>query len=361
MEKTPLEKIKDITAAREDTATDMNLIEKEVKFDFTEVEEEKPAEIAKPVKKKKRKMVDINNINIIDKDVISRERDLKNALYGNRSAFQIVAAQSGYMAKVTPLVHKDTVNLMYSNLNRYEYKKAVYKVIYEKINGFSVGHMSFDEWLRSTSVEDIETFYYGIYCATFPNSGNFEFACPECGEGTSVKINNNTLFKTTNRNSMMKLIEKVSKEALSMDKMKEFSLIGKNSAFELDDSGIIVELRTPTLFDSLELLRVVPESTIDRDTTSVTNMLYIERILIPSKDSNGFTELRDRVELLRIIDNLSIEDAAEVQTAVFEKVDEHRITYSIKNLKCPKCGYEVKDIPVLIEDELFSQIFERTQ
>lgn len=355
-----------VTVEKEIEAKD--IIEKEVPFDFDSMskneKEAKEVEVVKeePKAKKKLKKIDVNKLSVIDKDVISKERDLRNALYGNKSAFQIIAAQSGYMAKVIPLVHKDVINLLYSNLNRYEYKKSVYKVIYDKVVAFSAGSMSFDEWLRATSVEDLETFFYGIYSATFPNEGSFSLQCPACGEDATCKINNENLIKTTDRSAMKKLIDKVSKEATTREAMQRFTLVGKTDAFELPDSKIIVELRTPSLWDSLEILRLVPESVIDRDTVSVTNMLYISRVLIPTKeDSKQYVEQSDSQELLRIIDNLSVDDAEDIQDAVFDRVDEHRITYSIKKVKCPSCGHEVDEIPLSIEDILFTLIFEKAQ
>ena len=164
------------------------------------------------------------------------------------------------MAKIIPLVHKDIISLLFSNLGRYEHKKAIFKVIYEKIAAISSERMSFEEWLRNTSVEDIETFYYGLYNATFPNEGTYTFICPNCGEERSIRIGHNNLFRTTDKAKMKKLINTVSKEAISKAAREKYSLVGKTEAFVLDDSGIIVEIRTPSLWDSLEILRVVPES-----------------------------------------------------------------------------------------------------
>lgn len=339
------------------------LIEKEVPFDFKEEETTEVPEVVKdePKKEKKIKKVDISKIVTVDNgDPISRQRDLKAALYGNRSAFQIVAAQSGYVAKITPLVNKDIVNILYSNVGRYEYKKNLFQIIYEKIAAFSVGKMSFDEWLRCTSAEDLETFYYGLYCATFPDEGKLTITCPNCGNNETVRISNLNLTKTADRKAMKKLIADVSANATSKDAMKQFSLIGKNDAFELEKSKFIVEIKTPTLWDSLELLRLVPEEIIDKDTTGLTNMLYINKLLVPN-GKGAYIECTDRQELLRIVDNLSIEDAQDLQTAVGTRMDENRITYSIKNYKCSNCGNDIKEIPLSIEDILFTLIYEKIQ
>jgi hypothetical protein len=352
-------KSKDSEEFFEEGSVDISLEDEE---DLVQAETKKEAIPAAP--KKKAKTVDLSTFTVINKNEIEKERDLTRALYGGKSAFQIVAAQSGYMAKVLPLVHKDQINLFFTNLSLYEYKKNIYKVIWEKIHDTSVGKMGWEDWLRFTSVEDLETFYYGVYSSTFPNEGVFKFTCPnpKCGAERDYKISHNNLIKTTDKEKMRLLIDEVSKNATTIEKMKNYSLIGKNQALQLSESNIIVELRTPTLFDSLEILRTVPEKVVNKDAVTVTNLLYISKILIPSKDNEGvFTEEMKKSTILRVIDSLPIDDANELQNAVFDRVDENRISYSIKNLKCSECSEEVKDIPISVEDILFTLIFEKTQ
>ena len=342
-------------------------IEGSVEFVLDNLPEEEHIEVQEEVKetpRKKAKKIDISEINVVDATALDKDTDLRNAIYGGKSMFQIVAAQSGYMAKVAPLVHKDVVSLLYSNLSRYEYRKTVFKVIYDKIGAISSGKMNFETWLKSTSVEDIETFYYGIYCATFPDEGKFSFICPKCSQDRTMTIKHSNLFKTTDKAKMRKLIKDVSANSTNDEARKRYSLVGKTECYELPDSKILMEVRTPSLWDSLEILRVVPEKVIDRDTTSVTNMLYVKRFLIPTRGENlekAYTEQTNSEELLRIIDNLTIEDAAQLEAVVSERVDNHRITYSIKNVKCPSCGETSKEIPLSIEDILFSLIFEKAQ
>jgi hypothetical protein len=347
------EEVEEENAERSIGLDDMFKSEKEI--------EEIKAEPEKEKIKKKAKVVDLNKLTIVNKNEMDKERDLRQALFNNKVAFQIVAAQSGYMAKVSPLVHKDLVNILYGNLGRYEYKKSIYKVIFDKIFDFSVGKFNFEEWLKNTSVEDMETFYYGVYSSTFPNEGTFRYTCSKCDHEHDYKVNHANLIKTTDRDHMKKLIDEVSRNSTSVEKMREYSLIGKNQAVQLSESGLIIELRTPSLFDSLEILRTVPEKTIEKDAISVTNMLYINKVLIPSKDGTGYAEEYNKQAILRVIDNLPIEDASELQSSVYDRVDENRITYSIKNIKCSECSHEEKDIPISIEDILFTLIFEKAQ
>jgi hypothetical protein len=144
--------------------------------------------------------------------------------------------------------------------------------------------------------------------------------------------------------------------------MVKYSLINKTEGFELEDSKIIMELRTPTLWDLLEIFRTIPESVIDRDEDSVNCMLFIKRFLIPIRTEEGikYTEQTDGQEILRIIDNLSIDDSTRLKNSLALREDSNKISYSIKNLKCSQCSKEVKDTPISIEDILFTLIFEKT-
>jgi hypothetical protein len=322
-------------------------------------EYEAEEEIVKEIKK-----VDPSKLKVINKNAIDKERDITRALYGGKSTFQVVAAQSGYMAKVLPLVHKDQVNLYYNNLSFYEYKKAVYRVIWEKIQDTSVGKLNWEEWLRSTAVEDLETLFYGIYSSTFPNEGSFRVSCPnpECGEDHEYKVNHSNLIRTADKDKIRKLIDDVSKNSTTIEKMKEFSLIGKNEAVELGESKIVVEIRTPSLFDSLEILRTVPEKTINKDVLTITNLLYVDKMYIPTKDDKSvYVDESNRQTILKIIDSMPINDAKDLQVAVLERVENNRISYSIKNIKCPTCAHETKEVPISVEDVLFTLIFEKTQ
>ena len=342
-----------------------DVIETTVPFNFDEASDKTKVSatelITEAVKPKEAKKIDLNSLNIVDTIATEKEKDLRIALYGSKSAFQVVAAQSGYMAQIAPLVHKDIISLMTSNLSRYERQKAIYKVMYDKLVNISCGKLSFEEWLKCTSSGDIESLYYGLYCSTFPGLGTFTFECPDCEEQTTMKIDNANLVKTANNDKMKKLINKVSKNVLSKEEMRKYSLIGKYEGYKLTDSGIVMEVRTPSLWDVLDMLQKVPEKLIDRDATSAEYMLYINRFLIPIKDTNNYSEERDRQEILRIIDNLSLDDSQELQNAIQAKYEENRISYSIKNIKCPKCHAEFKDTEISIEDILFTLIYEKAQ
>jgi hypothetical protein len=161
---------------------------------------------------------------------------------------------------------------------------------------------------------------------------------------------------------MKAFINNISKNSMNITEAEKFSLIGadKNEAFQLSDSKIICEVRTPSLWDSLELLRTTSDELIDKDSNSVTNMLYVNRLLIPNRENSScYGEEIERETILKTIDELSIDDGMELQNAIAERLENHRITYSIKNVICADCGKKMEDIPVDMEDLLFTAIYEK--
>lgn len=309
----------------------------------------------------KAKEVDINNIRIVEKRALETNQLLMNALKPQKSSssFEIVASQSGYSCKVSPLNNRDSFNILNSSSSEYENNRSTYKVIYDKIIEFSCGKMTFEQWLANTSVADLETFYYGLYCATFLDQGSFKFTCPDakCGHQTEQIIRNDSLKQVADFDEMTKLSKKITEESNSIAKMKELSLLNNAAPIELKNSGFIMELKIPSLLDFLDLYRTVPSQDIrTRSDADINSLLCISGMLIP--DGNGaYVPDIDKRDILQVIDNLSLYDAASLRKTIIEILNKYHVTYKIKSVKCAKCGKEIKDVPIDLRSILFTEIF----
>lgn len=304
---------------------------------------------------KEAKKVDINKLRInTSKSELEKSKDLRNVLYGNRSMYQIVAAQSGYTAQLLPLVYKDFISISNTQSSLYEEKLLMYRTIWEKIYKTSAGNLRFDEWTKVTSIEDLETFYFGLYNNTFPDEGEFSFACPSCGTVNSFKTDQSTLGKTSDSAAMKEHIKQISAKSVDRKTTAELSLLDKEEAYELDKSKIIIVIKNPSIWDSLDIIRRFPDE-IKKDALTITNLLYITRILIPD-GKDGYTEETNKRTILETVEHLSIDDGNQLAYAVASVVDKLRITYSIKNSTCPVCKYVTKEVPISMEDVLFTLI-----
>jgi hypothetical protein len=281
-------------------------------------------------------LFDISQINIVEKNPIDKNRAIRN-MYSGKPEFQIVAPQSGYTCTLSPLVNQDIVSIMNSSSSWYVYQKNLYKIIYDKLGNLP-NNIGFDQWCQITSIEDIETFFYGIYSVTFPSDNNIGFDCEECGEEVNVKIDAKQISQVSDAKEFKKHMDDIVKNVKDLEDVRTRSMLLQEKPYRLPESGTIVKLKTPSLYDHLEILRTVPESALKKDEMSTTYLLYINTMLIPDEAGNYFQE-HNKTSILGIVDLLSIDDARYLKKALAASIDHFKISFSIKNVTCPVCNH----------------------
>lgn len=345
-------------------------VEKEIedKVTFTEEETnlleryeiENVADSIDPIlETKEAEVADLSNISVVQKNDIERNKLLMNALKNVTSTFEITAAQSGYTCKISPLNNKDSFNILNTSSSEYETSKSTYKVIYDKITEFSCGHMTFENWLKNTAVGDLESFYYGLYCATFLDEGGFRFTCPDdrCGHVTDQIIRNKSLKQVANYKEMQELTNSISLNSFDMESMKKLSLLSNATQVKLDKTGFIFEIKIPSLWDLLELYRTVDEKVFkNHDDAEINALVCTTGILIP-EGNNKYVADQNKYDILEVLDKLPISDAASLKKTITNILEKYHVSYSIKSVKCAKCGKEIKNVPIDLRSILFTKIY----
>ena len=318
------------------------------------------------ITKKQPKYVDPDKIDVATRyNAIEKNKYLDKVLgvglFGKTSTVEIIASQSGYTCKMSPLNNSDSFRILNSQSTLFENERTTYKTIYDKITEFSCGPMDFIEWLKKTSVADLDTFYYGLYCATYLDEGTFKFSCsnPECGEITEQKIRNKSLIRTADYAEMKKLEDTISKESKSKEDMARLSLLNDMQIVKCNKSGLAFEIKNPSLFDLLELYRTIDEKVLQkRSDADINSALCVNGMLIPTEKENEYIPDRDINDIFKAIDNMPISDAAELRNEIIKKLEKNHVTYSIKSVKCHKCGKEINNIPLNLRQILFTVISE---
>ena len=301
----------------------------------------------------------MSKVNIVNQSALERSKLLQNALSITTSTFEIVATQSGYSCKLAPLTNKDSFNILNSSSTEYENTRMTYRVIYNKIREFSCGQMNFETWLKHTSIGDLGTFYYGLYCATFLDEGAFRFTCPEisCGHTTDQVIRNKSLRQVSDYKEIQELTNKISMRANTLKDVEDLSLLNGGTLIELPKTKFMFELKLPSLWDLLELYRVFDEKIIKKhDDMDINALLCINGMLIPD-GKGGYAPDNDKHDVLNVIDNLPVKDASALKKALTKLLEKYHISYNIKSVKCAKCGKEIKNVPINLRSILFTKIY----
>lgn len=361
-----LQKKKDDGILRTASVNDIDIDDDEISDN--KESEETEGEATKPVKRAKKKKnldemlgiddvvpIDISEIKIIQKNAIEKNSIITN-LYSSRREYQIIAAQSGYSTTVSPLVNADVINLLNSSVTWYNYQKNLYKIVYDKI-GDLPGDMTFEQWLQRTSIEDIETFFHGIFSITFPKDGDISVDCPHCDNTSDIKINPKQLVQVDDAGTFKTRKNDILKNVVTIQDVAEKSMIGKKISFKLPDSGIIINVATPSLYAHLVIIKTFPEEVLQKNDMTLSYLLYTDSVFIPTED--GYFADNDRNNLLKLIDNLSLDDAQYFRKAIERHTNTSKISYSIKNVKCPVCGHVTERVPISMQDILFTAISEK--
>jgi hypothetical protein len=250
-----------------------------------------------------------------------------------------------------------------SSMDVYSAKQKLYKIIHSKINTTSVGRMDYKTWLKVTSFYDLPTLMYGIYCQTFPGDTTFEIRCRHCHETTDVIVNNNTLVSVKDEETYSKLNEIISNIKKAEDLLKD-SLVNKYTRSILPESKIIVDIQTPSLWNHLELLGSVNRNKIEELEDIIGTLMFIKNMYVldikelKRTGKPKYYPIEDKNQIINILRGLEVNDAKALGDAIGDRSEKYAINYMIKDFNCTKCGKSIGDIPVDVEQLLFTQILQ---
>lgn len=305
---------------------------------------------------------------------IDQNNDILTIKNSNSATVQVCCAQSGYIANMAPLNYNEFFKMANSEESNYESKKLTYKTIFDKIASTSVSDWnlndpkSFEDWLRSTSVYDMETLCYGIFCATYQNEGKYQYMCPHCHTLLDTTLTHDKIIHTADAKAMELLIEDITKNSTDIEEMKRLSLVLAKHETIQTPSGIIFELKIPSLYDMLALIRSFTDEELEEmddgnEKFVLTMLLSIESVFIPVPNKNKYTRLTKKKDIRYLLNNIPVIDIIKIREAVLNSIKKNHITYSIRNVKCtnPKCSNPDEEkiipfVPLNLEEILFAHI-----
>jgi hypothetical protein len=307
----------------------------------------------------------LDSIEIREANLIERVDIAKKSL-DQEAVYQVIPLRSGYSAFMKGLTFKDKDILRNSSLDAYNEKKQLLSIVHDKMQDTSVGKMTFSEFIDITAFDDLDTLLFGIYCQTYPKESEFDITCGHCKKKQTIKVSPTSFIKVKDDNVFQYINDVINRKLKPMELINN-SKVHTTKRVILPDSKIIVDIKTPSLRDNLDLLTAYVEFTGNKNAQETFGtMMYIKDLYLPdfkaSKTAGKpvYVRIDDFAEKLNYINQLG-EDGDILSSEINKKESEYLVEYKLKSFECSHCKEQLGEVPISVESLLFFQMEKRRQ
>ena len=294
---------------------------------------------------------------------------LKIALNGGKSpTFKVASLQSGYTAEIGALAFEDINRIQASAVDAHAARMKLLKTLHSRILQFSCGAIKFQDWLKQTANGDYDTLMYGLYAATYPGENEFDTRCRHCGHENKVTVDVNQMARVES-DDVYGEIRKLLDPKTDFKGAIQNSLVGRTVKRKLPRSGIIVDIRNPSIQDYLDGVQWFVASQ-DKSTGSLppekagsevirTLTMYVPTIYVPIPGTANFVPITDPAERASLIGRLNRVDGEALTDAVNAENTRLEVSYSLPGYNCASCGKHNDELFLDFEALLFIKLREK--
>ena len=290
------------------------------------------------------------------------------AVLGAPSVFKIAALQSGYTAEVGPLAFEDISRIQASALDAHAARMKLLKTLHSRIQDFSCGPIAFQNWLKQTAQGDYDTLMYGLYAATYPGENDFDVRCRHCGHDNKVTVDVAQLARVES-DDVYGEIRRLLDPKTDFKGAIQNSLVGRVVQRKLPESGIVVDIRNPSMqeyLDGVQWFVNAQDKTTGALPTDIagaevirTLSMYVPRLLVPVKGGTQYLPVTDQMARANLIGRLSRADGQALTDAVDAETKKLEVSYSLPAYNCAACGKKNEDLFLDFEALLFIKLREK--
>ena len=284
------------------------------------------------------------------------------------SVFKVAALQSGYTAEMGALSFEDITRLQTASVDAYAARMKLLRTVYGRIKQFSCEHIKFQDWLKQTAQGDYDTLMYGLYAATYPGDNEFDVRCRHCGHENKLTANVGALARVAG-DDVYGEIRKLLDPATDFRGAIQGSLVGHIVQRKLPKSGVIAEVRNPSMQDYLDNVQWFVQNQ-DRQTGNLPDQLagsetvqtltmYVPRLLVPIPGGSQYAAVSDKDQRASLIRRLSQADGRALVDAVDEQSKKLDVSYQLPDFNCRGCGKKNDELFLDFETLLFIKLREK--
>jgi len=280
---------------------------------------------------------------------------------------QIVLPISGYTAEVAACSTYELLSLVLADQADEDpviAQEKKWSVIHSKLVNTSLGKMSFDTFMRHTSIMDYRFFIFGILTATYgAQNKSIPFNCDHCKTEFEADLVTSSLLRIERlTDKMVGLIAGAVENSHAKDtadKWHKEAPVMTKKIIRLPSSQYIIELQLQSAHDNIHKSIEAINELADKDKIKAQLAIVasnVSRILIPDEDEPDVpyevTSTDDIIEVLYHLDDYDIKVVTDQSSKLLEGLN---VEFGMKDLECPNCNHVSPYVPLEIESLLFFQ------
>lgn len=302
---------------------------------------------------------------VTEKDIPNFEMKLVNSERlindGNR-AVQVVCVQSGYKVNVVAMKNRElrSFGRIISNQDTYNYRISLYQSLFGNLRNFSIGKISFEDFINITTYPDAQTLMFGLYRATFPGVNSYRVSCDFCGQNFNAELPNGALIFVPPGTVTNKVIQDIIyKDADPKTIMSEAYRYKKRRIF-LGHRTKFIDIKIPSIHEFLQKAyfgkkeNIIEDFQIDMYYSGYIAQVGILDVETLQNKREVSYLTSSRIEVIdKFLAELTADDKAAFDKEIDKFLNECTISYRIPRLKCPHCSQVISQKEINMENLFF--------
>lgn len=210
-------------------------------------------------------------------------------------------------------------------------------IINNHIVNSSVGKMRLSQLIEAISYQDIETLYYALYAATYPDTNELVRTCTNCEQNYYIKVNTKDML--INGDDYDDEASKIRDNVTTFAVLRETSKLNKTIRKQINNK-MIIDFKHPNIRSYISTLRNIDRNVSAKYPSLVDLVFDIDKIYIYSTNNDGsFVEFTDPNSHMELIGKIKDPNVKYELFDIMEEIRENAVpSYGFKETHCPHCG-----------------------
>lgn len=305
-------------------------------------------------------VLDENNIKIV-KTTNSERNAILDKFSNSGNTVTVPLVNSGIYVSVSGASANEIIAM--SNItggSTAETTLAKLNALNNHIVSSSIGKMRLAQLIKVISYYDIETLYYALYAATYPENSEISRSCGRCRNDYYIKFNTRDLL--LNPEDFAKEAKDIRENVTTYKRLLDTTVLNKVVKKSCMNGNVIVYMKHPSIETYISTNSNIDQELVQNYQSTLIDLSYsIDKLLI-RKSGNEYIEIKDPNKIIDVLNKIKDTNTIyELLDAVEELRPSALPSFGYKKTTCPHCGFSDSQQTFSMQELLFMSAQQETE